>query len=98
MYDLLIKFLGWLQEMLTDLIVTMLDAIQTALFIVLDSILGLCPTCTPSAAMAAIEVAISGVPASLLWFLGWFQLDYALGLIGGAYLVRFLIRRLPVIG
>ena len=35
---------------------------------------------------------------SLWYFFDYFKLDYAFGLILGAYITRFLIRRIPFIG
>lgn len=42
--------------------------------------------------------AFSGLSSGLWWFLDLFRVDYGLPLAISAYIARFLIRRLPVIG
>ena len=40
----------------------------------------------------------SGVPEYVRFFAGWFNLSLGLSIILAAYLIRFMIRRLPIIG
>jgi hypothetical protein len=42
--------------------------------------------------------AFSGIPSGVWYFLDFFALDIGLPLIIAAYIARFLIRRIPVIG
>lgn len=98
MKDLLISFLDWLKDMLTELLVTILDAITSALLSILDGVLMLCPLCSPAGLINSFESSLNAVPGPVIWMLGWLRLDYGIPLIAGAYLVRFLIRRIPVIG
>ncbi len=41
---------------------------------------------------------LSNIPPGVLWFASILDLNFALPTVLGAYAVRFLIRRLPVIG
>lgn len=41
---------------------------------------------------------VSAVPSSVLFFLSIVRLDYGLSVVIGAAIIRFVIRRLPVIG
>lgn len=40
----------------------------------------------------------SGVAESIRFFAGWFNFSYGITIILSAYLIRFMIRRLPIIG
>jgi len=46
----------------------------------------------------AFTSAFSGLPAGIWYFCDLFRLDYGVPLLIAAYVSRFLIRRLPVIG
>lgn len=41
---------------------------------------------------------LGGIPSGVSYFLGFFEFAFGLSVIGSAYLVRFLIRRIPIIG
>ena len=47
---------------------------------------------------AGLNSAFSGVPAGVWFFLDFFALDVGLPLVISAYISRFLIRRIPIIG
>ncbi|WP_096085883.1 hypothetical protein [Agaribacterium haliotis] len=38
------------------------------------------------------------IPAGVAWFAAPFQIEWGIGIMVSAYLARFLVRRLPVIG
>jgi len=38
------------------------------------------------------------LPSSIAFYAGYFELEFGLGVIVSAYTIRFIIRRLPVIG
>jgi len=38
------------------------------------------------------------LPPGVLYWLGLFQVQYGLGLVVGAYVLRFILRRIPLIG
>jgi hypothetical protein len=48
--------------------------------------------------VADIPAIFSAIPAEMTWFLEPFNFGPGLLMIGAAYTLRFLIRRLPVIG
>ncbi len=50
------------------------------------------------ASTSALNSAFAGIPAGVWYFLDLFRLDYGAPLVISAYVSRFLIRRLPVIG
>lgn len=47
---------------------------------------------------ASLTSAFAGLPVGVWWFLDFFQLGYGVPLMISAFVTRFLIRRLPVIG
>lgn len=49
-------------------------------------------------APGSLTAAFSAIPAGVWYFLDLFRLDYGFPLAISAYVSRFLIRRLPVIG
>jgi ABC-type multidrug transport system permease subunit len=50
------------------------------------------------AALESLATLFSGIPAGVSW--GFYILNLATGiaLVAGAYVIRFLIRRIPIIG
>jgi Protein of unknown function (DUF2523) len=52
----------------------------------------------PHISTAGLSSAFSGIDSGVWWFLDFFALDYGIPLIISAYVARFLIRRLPLIG
>lgn len=40
----------------------------------------------------------SGMPSNVLYLLSWFVVGYGIAITLSAYLIRFLIRRIPIIG
>lgn len=46
----------------------------------------------------SITQAFSNLPSGILWFLNYFRVDFGLPLVISAFVARFLVRRLPVIG
>jgi hypothetical protein len=48
--------------------------------------------------LTGIGSMITGLPADVLFFMGVFRLDVGLPMIVAAYVVRFAIRRIPIIG
>lgn len=45
-----------------------------------------------------LNSAFSSIPPGIWWFLDLFQINFGLPLVIAAFVARFLIRRLPVIG
>lgn len=52
----------------------------------------------PFIGVQALTNAFAGIDPGVWWFLDMFQLDVGIPLLLSAFIARFLIRRLPVIG
>jgi hypothetical protein len=52
----------------------------------------------PFLGVQALDSAFSGLPSGILYFLDFFAVDVGVSFVISAYISRFLIRRLPVIG
>lgn len=53
---------------------------------------------TPFISASSLTSLFSALPASMLWFMWYLRLDFGLPLLISAWLARFLIRRIPMIG
>lgn len=49
-------------------------------------------------AFGGFSSAIGNVPPGVVWFLDLVQFKFGVGVIGAAYLARFILRRIPLIG
>lgn len=73
--------------------------ILTALFAVMAIVVPLgIGFVAPFVGVGGLNSAFGGVDSGVWWFLDFFALDYGLPLILAAFVARFLIRRLPLIG
>jgi hypothetical protein len=52
----------------------------------------------PFLGTSALSNAFSRLPSGVWWGIDMFRLDYGLPLLLSAYIARFMIRRLPVVG
>lgn len=98
MHDYLVEFFNHIKELFLYIPRTIWGQFVDAIIEVMQAIFTACTGCDPSTAAANIESVILNMGPALLWFLSWFKLDMGLRVIGCALLIRFLIRRLPVIG
>lgn len=53
---------------------------------------------TPHIGTAGLSSSFSGVSAGVWWWLDFFNLAYGVPLLISAYVARFLVRRLPLVG
>ena len=53
---------------------------------------------SPALGVTGLSNSFSGLPSGVWWVLDAFSLGYGIPLILSAFIARFLIRRLPVIG
>jgi hypothetical protein len=53
---------------------------------------------SPFLGLSSLSSAFTGLPAGVWFFLDFFNLGFGVPLLISAYVARFLIRRLPVIG
>lgn len=71
----------------------------TAIFAVLEILIPKAiELITPHLGVQSLSSAFGSFDSGTWWFMDYFALDYGLPLIISAYVTRFLIRRLPVIG
>lgn len=72
-----------LYEMITDVLITTITAIFNA-----------CTVCD----FSSLNANLAALPVAVLFILSWFKIGTGLTIIVSCYMVRFFIRRLPVIG
>lgn len=94
MWALFQKFGAWLLEVLLYIPKKIYETFCDSIIALIDGIFALCPSCD----IANINGALGSIPSGVWWFLSWFNFGQGIVIISSAYLVRFLIRRLPVIG
>lgn len=69
-----------------------------ALSLVLAPLMELLLSLVDTTGIDGIPSLVSALPADLRFYLGVFRFDFGLPIIVGAVLVKFFIRRLPVVG
>lgn len=94
MHAILFSVVGWLiREVIVKAVVV--AAIYGALVV-------LAPIVVEYAAdfvsPAALTSAFTALPAGLWWFLDWFRVGYGVPIVIAAYVARFMIRRIPLVG
>jgi len=89
LWDWLTSIWTQLSEWVQDIFATLWDAVLDAVLAVLNTI----PVPT-----WAENLSLDWVPVGMAYFLEPFQIPLALTCVTGGYLIRFLIRRIPVIG
>jgi hypothetical protein len=72
--------------------------IFTALYYVVTELTNVAIKMIDTSGMNSIGSLITGLPADVLFFLGVFRLEVGLPMIIAAFVIRFGIRRLPIIG
>ncbi|MDE8651893.1 DUF2523 family protein [Novosphingobium album (ex Liu et al. 2023)] len=70
----------------------------TALYYVVTELTDIAIGMIDQSGMNGIGPLVSGLPEDVLFFLGVFRIEIGLPMIIAAYVVRFGIRRLPIIG
>lgn len=79
----------WIVDEIKGLFVWISEQVFNGMVAVLDAI--------PVPAWAANAGSI-GIPSEVVWAASAFELQYGAAVVASAYGIRFLIRRLPVIG
>lgn len=90
-WDWITSFFGWLLDVLMWIPQWIVSQFVDALLAVLNSL----PV--PSW-LGSVDNAFSAIPPGVWWFASVIRLDFGLSIMGSAYLLRFVIRRLPFIG
>lgn len=98
MWDQIQKILEFLLELVTYIPKVVYNQFIMFLPDAIDFIFGL-PCCNVIAAFADYVINFSVMfPSEIVWFLQWFQLGMGIKWIICAFIVRFIIRRIPIIG
>lgn len=85
--DLLTEFKDWLS-----------DLPKRAFSEILDGCAHLLELIPVPDAFSQARSAFSGLPSNIVWFLDMSGFKVCLTIIIGAYIIRFLIRRIPIVG
>ncbi len=70
----------------------------TALYYIVSELGSLAMNKIDKSGLSSIGSLVSGLPSDVLFFMGVFRLEVGLPMIIAAFVVRFAIRRLPIIG
>lgn len=102
MGSILSAFAAWLGQQLQALM-DFLSALAQGVLLwaweqVLDALGTMIELLPVPEALTGLGAQISSVHPSILYLLAPFQIGTGMGIIGSALLVRFLIRRLPIVG
>lgn len=101
--------LQWFQELLHSLVVAYsaamqwllenLDALARHVWSgVLDAAASVLEAIPVPAWFSEAPNWVGGIPPAVVWFLSPFELGTGLGIVMAAWVIRFLIRRLPIVG
>jgi Protein of unknown function (DUF2523) len=69
-----------------------------AFYLISDLLVILLELALPAGGIQALNSAFSGIPSEMWFFMNLFQISYGIPLIISAFITRFIIRRLPIIG
>lgn len=89
---------GWFQDFKDWLRDALLWAPKAALEWLLDKVAELIEAIPVPDWLSGAGSVFAAVPGEVVWFLDAFAINYGIGIIIAAYIVRFLIRRIPVVG
>ncbi|PHK28011.1 hypothetical protein VF14_35400 [Nostoc linckia z18] len=70
----------------------------TAIYYIVSELGSLAMNKIDKSGLSSIGSLVSGLPSDVLFFLGVFRVEVGLPMIIAAFVVRFAIRRLPIIG
>jgi hypothetical protein len=87
-------FGAWLLGILLYIPQKIFEYLTDALISGIDSIFAVCSVCD----FSTLPSNLAALPVATLFILGWFKIGTGLTIISASYVVRFLIRRIPLIG
>lgn len=91
-YDGVIEGLTWFLGQVALFKVAVLGVLLAISDYLISLISDLLPSITP------FQDLLNATPQSVLWFMKLMSFDFGLPLVLGAYIARFIIRRIPFIG
>ena len=90
-WDWIVGFFGFLIESLQWVF-------KWAISTVLEALIALLSAIPVPEWLTSVGGLMGAVPSSVLWGAQFVQLPYGLSVMGSALLLRFMIRRLPIVG
>lgn len=96
--DTISEFTSWLIELVTWAATSIYESVSTALGGVLAGVFDTICQESCLGAINSINAGLASTPPLMLWAFGVFQIPLGVSIILGAYIVRFIIRRIPIIG
>jgi hypothetical protein len=101
LYGLFTGFLEWIGARINEFAIWLWQALQDAALWVWRGILDAMATLLESLPIpewAQAENALAGIPCEVAYFVEPLQLGFGIAVVGSAIFLRFLIRRLPIVG
>lgn len=100
--NLINSIVSWFLQLVTDVATWFLDLLQSIAHWIYQGVMDALATVieaipAPSFLESSASV-FSAVPSSVVYLVSVAEFQTGLGIVGSAYLIRFLIRRLPVVG
>lgn len=90
--------IGWFEDFMAWLLELLLWLPRKAYELLLEGLLQILNVIPVPDWLTDLSTNFAGLPAGVAFFLQALQLPTGLAIVGSAYLVRFLIRRLPFFG
>lgn len=91
LFQRLTDFILWIPRYIWQIITDDIIAMFTLVF-------EYCTGCSLGSSASNVEIAWSSLGSGVLYLLSWFDLGQGMTTIMCAYIIRFFIRRIPVIG
>lgn len=95
---MLSDFAHWLKDSLSELGQFFIDMFMHILDWIWSAFLSLLDVLPIASTVEQASNLFSAIPSSVWYFMNIFSIPFGITTVSGAYLVRFLIRRLPIIG
>lgn len=87
-------FAQWLLDLITWIPKKIYELFTDMIVSLIDGFFSVCTVCD----FSSIPSSVTSLPAGIIYLASWFHFGLGLSIVTGSYLIRFLIRRLPVIG
>ena len=91
-------FAAWLRDVISDVAQFFIDMFLNLLDWIWSAFIGLLDTLPISSMVEQASGLFSAIPSSVWYFMNIFQIPLGITFVLSGYLIRFLIRRLPVVG
>ncbi|WP_082335976.1 DUF2523 family protein [Pseudomonas syringae] len=95
---MLSDFAFWLRDVISDVAQFFIDMLLNMLDWIWSAFIGLLDTLPIASTVTQASSLFSAIPASVWYFMNVFQIPLGITFVLSGYLIRFLIRRLPIVG